>query len=211
MFLNSTEEQFRLSANYEFEQIHRRGMLMSGWSLLAGKRRGLPQIDESRQEHRYQSRSEIGIQTVSIRQIRGSEGRGADFDRAWRPLRSDSKERWTSIASAQMREVGLPAVDLIKIGEVYFVRDGHHRISVARTRGQVEIEANVIEWQCGEAPCDSQKTRVSPRTTLAQRLPAFGGRRIATMASKMNQEFSVRIANILGRTRKDRSAQSAIA
>ena len=92
MFLDSTEEQFRLSANYEFEQIHRRGLLMSGWSLLVGKRRGLPQIDESRQEHRYQSRSEIGIQTVSVEQIRGSEGRGADFD--------------TSVETAAVRQQG---------------------------------------------------------------------------------------------------------
>lgn len=84
-----------------------------------------------------------GIQTVPVRQIRGSEGRCEDFDADFCPLRTHSKERWLRIAIAQQTGKVMPPVKLVWIGDVYFVRDGHHRISVARALGQKEIDAEV--------------------------------------------------------------------
>ena len=88
-----------------------------------------------------------GIQTVPISQIRGSESRCNDFDANFYPLRQHSSIRWQSIASAYERTIPLPPVELIRIGEVYFVRDGHHRISVAAALGQQYIDAEVTIWQ----------------------------------------------------------------
>lgn len=89
---------------------------------------------------------DLGIQTVPIRRIGGSEGRCNDFDRFFRPLQDNTRERWLSVWRAFVNGFPLPPVELVRVGENYFVRDGHHRISVAAALGQLEIEAHVVEW-----------------------------------------------------------------
>ncbi|GAK59047.1 hypothetical protein U27_06023 [Candidatus Vecturithrix granuli] len=86
-----------------------------------------------------------GISAVSIAHIRGSENRSHDFDDRFYPLHDHSEERWLNIARAMIQEEALPPVELIKVGETYYVRDGHHRISVARALGQQAIDAVVTE------------------------------------------------------------------
>ena len=90
-----------------------------------------------------------GARRVPISQIRGSgnEGRCWDFDADFRPLKAHSTARWLAIATARQMGVTLPPVALIEIEGVYFVEDGHHRISVARAMGQPDIEATVTVWQ----------------------------------------------------------------
>jgi uncharacterized ParB-like nuclease family protein len=85
-----------------------------------------------------------GLRTVSINRIRGSLGRTEDFDSAFRPLKAHTRSRWLSVASAWVDETALPPVELVQVGKHYFVRDGHHRLSVARAFGQESIEAFVI-------------------------------------------------------------------
>ena len=80
---------------------------------------------------------------MPVRQIRGSEGRCADFDADFRPLQTHSKGRWVNVAVARERGMGLPPVELIQVGDVYFVRDGHHRISVAKALGEEAVDAEV--------------------------------------------------------------------
>jgi hypothetical protein len=87
----------------------------------------------------------LGNQTVPIHYIVGSEGRYADFDRKFAPRHEATKFRWMSIDRAHHEAVSLPAVELYKLGDIYFVKDGHHRISVARQQGQLEIDAIVTE------------------------------------------------------------------
>jgi uncharacterized ParB-like nuclease family protein len=90
------------------------------------------------------SSHDSGIRTVPIDRIRGSLGRTEDFDAAFRPLKAHTRARWLSVASAWVYEVALPPVELVQVGELYFVRDGHHRLSVAKAFGQESIEATVI-------------------------------------------------------------------
>jgi hypothetical protein len=85
-----------------------------------------------------------GVVNVQLSRIVGSEGRVHDFDGAFRPLSDNTRDRWISIAAATRNRVCLPPVELIQVGDEYFVRDGHHRISVARAMGQVEIESRII-------------------------------------------------------------------
>ena len=87
---------------------------------------------------------------MRIDQIKGSEGRSQDFDQDFNPLKLRNQGRWLSIARAWHHGVSLPAVDLIKVGDVYLVRDGHHRISVARYMGSDFIDARVTEWVLAE-------------------------------------------------------------
>ncbi|HBY99339.1 MAG TPA: hypothetical protein DEP84_36280 [Chloroflexi bacterium] len=92
-------------------------------------------------------RYRAGAQTIAINRIAGSEGRSLDFDLAFRPLHNHSRERWLGIAMAYQQGAALPPADLVQVGDVYFVRDGHHRISGARALSQRYIEAVVTVWQ----------------------------------------------------------------
>lgn len=91
--------------------------------------------------------SYAGIQVVPVRSIIGSEGRITDFDMGFHPLSEAARERWVSMGMAHLSHLPLPPVQLIQIGEAYFVRDGHHRISVSRAFGQIAVDAEVIIWK----------------------------------------------------------------
>jgi hypothetical protein len=82
---------------------------------------------------------------VALDAIVGSVGRGRDFDRRFRPRSGRVRGRWEQIAVAMRRGEPLPPVALKQIGELYFVDDGHHRVSVARALGRAEIDAYVTE------------------------------------------------------------------
>jgi hypothetical protein len=88
-----------------------------------------------------------GIQVVSISSIIGSEGRTADFDRDFHPMSEAARERWVNMAIVYLSRLPLPPIQLIQVGDAYFVRDGHHRISVSRAFGQAAMDAEVITWK----------------------------------------------------------------
>jgi hypothetical protein len=92
------------------------------------------------------------ICTVPTRQIQGSEGRSVDFDAEFRPLQARTQGRWLSIATACLQGIAMPPVELIQVHDIYYVRDGHHRVSVARAMGQEYIEAQVVVWEDDELP-----------------------------------------------------------
>ena len=101
--------------------------------------------DDVRKQHSVKGQHDLGTRIVPIDQIVGSMGRCRDFDRAFNPRQTVSDKRWMSIARASYKNVSLPLVELYKVGDSYFVQDGHHRISVARANGQDFIDARVIE------------------------------------------------------------------
>ena len=86
-----------------------------------------------------------GVQTVEVSKIVGSLNRYHQFDRAFLPLDDQIANRWENIDRAFYQEINLPPIVLYKVGGVYFVVDGHHRVSVARQQGQLFIEADVRE------------------------------------------------------------------
>jgi hypothetical protein len=88
-----------------------------------------------------------GMQVVPIHSIIGSEGRTTDFDLDFHPIRGASRERWVNLAMVYLAGVQLPSVKLIRVDDAYFVRDGHHRISVSRAFGQLAMDAEVITWK----------------------------------------------------------------
>ena len=84
-----------------------------------------------------------GIKQVPVAYIVGSEGRYRDFNRVFMPRGAYLRDRWERINKAHRNMIELPPVRLYEIGGVYFVRDGNHRISVAKTRGVEYIDAEV--------------------------------------------------------------------
>jgi hypothetical protein len=88
---------------------------------------------------------DLGLQVVPLDAIVGSVDRTVDFDRGLRPTSARLRSRWERINAAQRRGEALPPVSLYKIGALYFVRDGHHRVSVAKSLGRTDIDAYVVE------------------------------------------------------------------
>ena len=88
---------------------------------------------------------DLGLQEVPLDKIRGSVDRYRDFDLAFLPRHSALRDRWERVATARNRGLPMPPVELYKIGDIYFVRDGHHRVSVCRARGDKTIQAHVLE------------------------------------------------------------------
>jgi hypothetical protein len=93
----------------------------------------------------YVSEHSAGKAVVSLDAIVGTVDRGRDFDRSFRPTTGRVRSRWEHIATAMRRGEAMPPVDLVRIGQIYFVRDGHHRVSVARALGHNDIDAMVTE------------------------------------------------------------------
>lgn len=114
--------------------------------LLGRKVRSLLDLTTVRAQGRLYGSHDAGIQTVSLQQIVGSVGRAADFDAQFLPTRECTRDRWAGIYAARLADVTMPAIQLVRVGDCYFVLDGHHRVSVARQLREEYIDAHVTVW-----------------------------------------------------------------
>jgi hypothetical protein len=87
----------------------------------------------------------LGLQVIPLDSIVGSVDRTRDFDRWFRPRSQRTRERWERLARAQRRGETIPPIDVYRVGELHFVRDGHHRVSVAHALRLRTIDAFVTE------------------------------------------------------------------
>jgi hypothetical protein len=126
-----------------------RAVRVGRWRHLLGhfraKGNALLCYDEATKRQQLAGQHDLGTQTIRIDQIVGSMGRCDEFDRAFYPRQTFTSRRWMSVDRAAHQDIALPAVELLKIGDQYFVKDGHHRISVARAHKQVFIDAHIVE------------------------------------------------------------------
>jgi hypothetical protein len=129
----------------DFQRARFKAFLNRVLGTLSGQRTVLLSYDEIKEKLRIGGPIYRGVQTVRVDQIAGSLNRYHEFDRVFLPASDKLAERWQSVNRAFYEEVSLPPVVLYKVGQVYFVVDGHHRVSVARKQGQIYIEAEVRE------------------------------------------------------------------
>ena len=140
-----TTPRFDHLALQDFKRAVRQAFWRDLLSWLTRKSNNLLSFDQIRQDLPTKGQYYLGLQVVPLNRIVGSVDRHRDFDRAFLPRYPHLQNRWISIHKAYYEHVSLPPVKLVKMGEVYFVRDGHHRVSVACAWGQDFIDANVIE------------------------------------------------------------------
>jgi hypothetical protein len=133
-------------AEIDFDRARFRAFLREAANLIARRPNELVSFDAVRHSLVAYGSSYRGIQTVPIEQIVGSAtNRYTDFDRAFLPAQVRTKSRWKRIDQLRMAGEELPPIQLYKLGDLYFVRDGHHRVSVARQMGQAFIDAEVVQ------------------------------------------------------------------
>jgi hypothetical protein len=137
-----------VDAQHDFLRARRRAAL----SKLTARLRGEPDdvgvilpFEEVVEALGFVSERSVGYEVVPLDLIVGTVDRGRDFDRRFRPTSGRVRNRWEQIATAMRRGDSMPPVDLVRVGEICFVRDGHHRVSVARALGRTDIDAHVTE------------------------------------------------------------------
>jgi hypothetical protein len=142
-----------------FDGQVRKAMWLDYWRRLMRKRRDLVKFDDIARYCGKNLRRMPQIIPVPIRQIVGSVGRTKDFTCDLLPRPCVNSHRWGSIEQAMETGIGLPPVELYRIGDVYFIIDGHHRSSVAHANGSPTIDAQVMmlegsKWLTVEDFCD---------------------------------------------------------
>jgi hypothetical protein len=108
---------------------------------------GLMSFEDVQHKLQLEDAHYLELQEVPLDQIAGSVGRYADFNRAFFPRQDHLQARWQRIEEMLRAGRNLPPIELYKVGQVYFVRDGNHRVSVARHRGLSSLEAFVWEYE----------------------------------------------------------------
>ncbi len=129
----------------DFNGARTKAFLRSIFGVISGHKRKMLAWDEVKDKLKLGGMVYRGMQTVPIDHIIGSVGRYKDFDNAFLPTNNTLSTRWRNINRAFYDDVSLPPIKLYKVGEVYFVMDGNHRVSVAREHGTAYIDAEVTE------------------------------------------------------------------
>ena len=132
-------------AEEDFSRVRRRAWFRDALAKLARRPNQLLSYQQVKDTLRLGGPIYRGVKQVPIAQIVGSVDRYRDFDEVFLPAHDRTADRWKSIARAYYQDIDLPPVRLYKVGEAYFVLDGHHRVSVAREQGVGFIDAEVQE------------------------------------------------------------------
>lgn len=133
------------TARTDFDRARRKAFLADLMSTLRGRPNWLLSFEEVRQMLDIRGQHYKGMTQVPVSSIVGSVDRYHDFDRRFLPAHTRTRPRWESIDRAALTDVVLPPVQLYKIGDIYFVKDGNHRVSVAKEKGTEFIDAEIIE------------------------------------------------------------------
>lgn len=131
------------SAGEDFDKARNKALWQSVTKLLTGKNIDLVQYDEVRKRLAKTINKPTELREIPIKDIVGTLSRGADFSRTFLPRYEFDKNRWVRVMIANQNESGIPPIDVYQIGNVYFVIDGHHRVSVLRSLGADYVMANV--------------------------------------------------------------------
>lgn len=132
-------------AIHDFQSARQKAAVQEVLARITGKSNQLLSYDEVADKLKLRARIERGVQHIPLDAIVGSVGRDTDFTRAFLPRRAVNQQRWARVKAAMEEGGGLPPIEVYKVGDVYFVIDGNHRVSIARQEGATTIEARVIE------------------------------------------------------------------
>ena len=140
----------------------------------------------------------LGVESIELDSIVGTIDRGRDFDRRFRPTSHRVRQRWEGIAVAMRKGKSMPPIEVYRVGDMHFVIDGHHRVSVARQMGMETIDALVTEirtavdpgeFRISDLPLKSQERLFFERVPLAtgqrERIELREGRMYSELAESV--------------------------
>ncbi|GIL12991.1 MAG: hypothetical protein DWB42_10665 [Chloroflexi bacterium] len=153
-----------------YQNARRRAFWQDVIGLLRNKPAELLSFDDIKTRLRLREESYKGLQDVPLDRIVGSVGRYRDFTSTFLPKSSTSQDRWSRVYAQVHSMEGVPPIELYKVDDVYFVRDGNHRVSVARQLGAKTIQAHVTELR---TPVDLEPGMTREQLDAAAAYAAF--------------------------------------
>jgi hypothetical protein len=175
--------EFTSESAQEFSSARQKAFIEEWFSAFTGRHADLLSFEEVKQNLRLQDSSYKGLQVIELDKIVGSVGRYRDFTRSFLPKDDKMGDRWRRVDEIAHTE-GYPPIEVFQVGEVYFVRDGNHRVSVAKSHDAKTIEAYVTEYATNvpinkdDDPDDMllkmERTRFFERTQLNKIRPGNG-------------------------------------
>ncbi len=166
--MNKAMDMYKGALEYENAAVR------AFWQEIFGHLRGKPaqllSFEDVRTRLRLREELYRGLQDIPLDAVVGSVGRYTDFTSTFLPKSAINKERWSRIYAEIQGDMGLPPIEVYQVGEVYFVRDGNHRVSVALAMGQKTIEAYVTEV---DVPFCLDKTVLTKQMDAAEAYMAF--------------------------------------
>ena len=157
-----------MSTREDFSRAKTRARFQSLLNTLTWKNTDLLSFYEVTSIIKPKSETYKGMQTIPVSRIIGSEGRYHDFSSAFFPKREMLRNRWESVDRAVLSDIVLPPISVFSLGGYYFVRDGNHRVSVAKAQGVEFIDAEVVELD-SQIPLEEGMTM----KTLRRRVVAY--------------------------------------
>ena len=140
-------DAFRFQAQEDFSRARNKAWINEMQNIMHPDKKRLLSLNDVKKILKPKNEVYIGLKTIPIKKIVGSEGRYNDFDNHFLPRSNELKQRWVNIDQAHLSVIVLPPIQLYELGGLYFVRDGNHRVSVAKTQGVEFIDAEVISLQ----------------------------------------------------------------
>jgi len=137
-------DAFRVQAQEDFSKARNKAWINEMQHVMHPDKKRLLSLNDVKKILKPKNEVYIGLKTVPIKKIVGSEGRYNDFDNRFLPRSNELKQRWVNVDQAHLSDIVLPPIQLYELGGLYFVRDGNHRVSVAKTQGVEFIDAEVI-------------------------------------------------------------------
>ena len=150
LFNNKTNKEVtsKYNSDIAFSKAISKASIQELKNLLLRRSKRLLPFDEVKEKLELWYVRDLGLKSVPINSIVGSQGRYKNFTRHFLPLNEHLRNRWKHIEIAVASGKDLPPVELYKVCNAYFVKDGHHRVSVAKAKNKVTIEAKVFEYDC---------------------------------------------------------------
>ena len=131
----------------DFSRARNKALINEIQHLLSPEEASLISLNDVKQLLKPKAETYQGMKVIPIEKIVGSEGRYKDFDNHFFPKSNFLKSRWEHVDEAAIKDIILPPIKVYEISGVYFVRDGNHRVSVAKARGTEFIDAEVVSLQ----------------------------------------------------------------
>jgi hypothetical protein len=148
-------------AENDFLRARRRQVLAALARRLRGRRADCDRIvplDEVVGSLGWRGERQLGLRTIRLETIVGTVDSRRDFDRRFRPTSGRVRPRWERLALARRRGAAFPPIEVYRVGDLHFVNDGHHRVSVAAATGQQEIDAYVTQVLTVAPPAERSVT-----------------------------------------------------
>ena len=131
----------------DFTRAHNKAFINEIQHLLNPEEARLLSLNDVKQLIKPNNETYIGMKTIEVSKVVGSEGRYKDFDNRFFPKNSHLRNRWQHVDEAAINYISLPPIKVYELAGLYFVRDGNHRVSVAKARGTEFIDAEVVSLQ----------------------------------------------------------------